>query len=98
MTDGDRTGSRLWLLSREKTLPEVLRRAHDYAFEALIWLVDDGIARAVDVDATMPRPGLLALAVKIFLPGQEFHLQNGAWPCLLNAHPWGNSLLAPRLT
>lgn len=50
----------------------MLRRAHDYAFEALIWLVDDGIARAVDVDATMPRPGLLALAVKIFLPdGQD---------------------------
>ena len=61
----------LWLLSREKTLPEVLRRAHDYAFEALIWLVDDGIARAVDVDATMPRPGLLALAVKIFLPDDQ---------------------------
>lgn len=71
MTDGDRTVSRLWLLSREKTLPEVLRRAHDYAFEALIWLVDDGIARAVDVDATMPRPGLLALAVKIFLPDDQ---------------------------
>ena len=34
----DRTGSRLWLLSREKTLPEVLRRAHDYAAEALRWL------------------------------------------------------------
>ena len=72
LASGDRIGSRLWLLSREKTLPEVLRRAHDYAFEALIWLVDDGIARAVDVDATMPRPGLLALAVKIFLPdGQD---------------------------
>lgn len=72
--DGDRTGSRLWLLSREKTLPEVLRRAHDYAAEALAWLVDDGIARAVDVGATMPRPGLLALAVKVFLPdGQDRH-------------------------
>lgn len=30
----DRTGSRLWLLSREKTLPGVLRRAHDYAADA----------------------------------------------------------------
>lgn len=61
----DRTGSRLWLLSREKTLPEVLRRAHDYAAEALRWLVDDGVASRVDVSATMPRLGLLSLAVNI---------------------------------
>ena len=63
----DRTGSRLWLLSREKTLPEVLRRAHDYAAEALRWLVDDGVASRVDVSAAMPRLGLLSLAVNITL-------------------------------
>lgn len=67
----DRTGSRLWLLSREKTLPEVLRRAHDYAAEALRWLVDDDVASRVDVSAAMPRLGLLSLAVNITLVSGE---------------------------
>lgn len=66
--DGDRTGSRLWLLSREKTLPEVLRRARDYAEEALAWLVDDKVASSVTVTAEMPRRGLLALTAVITLP------------------------------
>ena len=66
--DGDRTGSRLWLLSREKTLPEVLRRARDYAEEALAWLVEDKVASSVTVTAEMPRRGLLALSAVITLP------------------------------
>lgn len=66
--DSDRTGSRLWLLSREKTLPEVLRRARDYAEEALAWLVDDKVASSVTVTAEMPRRGLLALSAVISMP------------------------------
>lgn len=69
--DEDRTGSRLWLLSREKTLPEVLRRAKDYAEEALSWLLEDGAAKAVHVTATMPRRGLLALTVVVTLPNGD---------------------------
>lgn len=73
--EGDRTGSRLWLLSREKTLPEVLNRAGDYAEEALAWLIEDGAARSVSVTADMPRKGLLALSVVITLPdGGEKHI------------------------
>lgn len=49
--DGDRWGSRLWLLNREKTLPEVRRRAEAYAHEALAWLLEDGIATEIDVTA-----------------------------------------------
>ncbi len=48
---GDLIGSRLWLLAREKEQPNVLRRAKEYAAEALQWLLDDGVARAVDVQA-----------------------------------------------
>ncbi|MGL5344869.1 MAG: phage GP46 family protein [Plesiomonas sp.] len=46
---GDKTGSRLWLLRREKTLPQVLERARLYAMEALKWITDDGVATAVSV-------------------------------------------------
>lgn len=63
--DGDLIGSRLWLLSREKQLAATLQRAREYAREALRWLVDDGIARSVDVDAEFPQQGQLALAVTI---------------------------------
>jgi phage gp46-like protein len=48
---GDLIGSRLWLLARSKEQSSVLRRAKDYASEALRWLLDDGIARALDVQA-----------------------------------------------
>lgn len=62
---GDRIGSRLWLLGREKQLPLVLRRAEEYAAEALQWLVDDGVATAVNVSAEVARDGVLALAISI---------------------------------
>ena len=51
--------------------PAVLRRAHDYAAEALRWLVEDGVASRVDVSAAMPRLGLLSLAVNITLVNGE---------------------------
>jgi phage gp46-like protein len=62
---GDRIGSRLWLLEREKQTPAVLQRARDYARESLQWLLDDGVARSVEVDAEYPQLGMLALTVTI---------------------------------
>lgn len=60
---GDRIGSRLWLLSREKMLPETFNRAREYAREALQWLIDDGIAAAVEVVAE--RYGMAGLALVV---------------------------------
>lgn len=62
---GDRIGSRLWLLKREKQLPETLRRAEDYAREALAWLVTDGLAASVTVAAEWAAMGLLAMRINI---------------------------------
>jgi phage gp46-like protein len=67
---GDRIGSRLWLLSREKQRREVLNRAREYAREALAWLVADGIARAIEVEAEIARPGVLGLSVRIDRPAR----------------------------
>lgn len=66
--DGDRVGSRLWLLAREKQLPVVLDRAVAYAREALQWLIDDRVATRVEVEAEFTRPGLLGLLVVIERP------------------------------
>lgn len=68
MGKGRRIGSKLWLLSREKRLPAVLARAKEYAEEALAWLVEDGLAKSVDVQAEAVRGDTLALLVTIILP------------------------------
>jgi phage gp46-like protein len=62
---GDLIGSRLWLLAREKQIPQTLARAREYAIEALQWLVEDGIAASVDVTAEVVRTGVLGLTVEI---------------------------------
>jgi len=61
----DTNGSRLWLLSREKETGSTLQRARDYALEALQWLIDDGIASSVDVQAEWAKQGVLGLLVTI---------------------------------
>lgn len=62
---GDRIGSRLWLLAREKQTQQVLERAREYGREALQWLVDDGIAREVTVTAEIVRDGVLGLLIEV---------------------------------
>lgn len=68
---GDLIGSRLWLLSREKLLPEALRKAKEYAEEALAWMVADGVAERVVVAAEAAERKMIGLAVEIHRPRQE---------------------------
>ena len=63
--DGDLIGSRLWLVAREKVQASVLLRAREFAREALQWLIDDGIARSVDVRASVARTDVLELDITI---------------------------------
>lgn len=67
--DGDRIGSRLWLLAREKRLPIVLAKAREYSAEALAWLVRDGVAASIDVETETTPEGWLAIAVFTTRPG-----------------------------
>lgn len=77
---GDRIGSRLWLLDREKQLPEVVARAREYAREAVQWLIDDGIAEAVEVEAEVVSQGVLGIGIKVIRPSnaRQFRFQY-AW-------------------
>jgi len=63
--EGDRIGSRLWLLAREKQMPQVLRRAETYARQALQWLIEDNVASAVTVTASFVQSGALSLHIRI---------------------------------
>lgn len=67
--DGDKFGSRLWLLSRAKATADVKLRAVEYAEEALQWMIDDGVALAVDAIAEIMGSNLLALQITITRPG-----------------------------
>jgi phage gp46-like protein len=64
----DQIGSRLWLLSREKQLPDVVAKAREYAREALAWLIRDGVASSVEVEAEITAPGVLGLGIVITRP------------------------------
>lgn len=64
---GDLQGSRLWLLAREKQLPDVLARAQTYAEESLAWMLADGIARSVAVPTEWVASGVLGFLVDIKL-------------------------------
>lgn len=64
----DLTGSKLWLLAREKQLDEVLRRAEEYSKQALQWMVDDGVAKSVSALAEWVATGQMALTVSIQKP------------------------------
>lgn len=68
---GDEIGSHLWLLFREKQLPQVLARAEEYARAALQWMIDDKIARRIDVAAENTRFQQIDLQITIYRPTGE---------------------------
>ncbi|OCG27180.1 hypothetical protein A9G45_09625 [Gilliamella sp. HK2] len=57
-------GSRLWLLSREKQLSSVLKRAQEYAEESLQWMIKERLIKSVTVVAANPSNGVLMLTVR----------------------------------
>ncbi len=59
-----KTGSRLWLLDREKQLPSVVQRCKRYCEEALQWFIDDGLASAITVTVFTPRMGWLVAMIR----------------------------------
>ena len=71
IVQGDRIGSRLWLLQREKLLPDVLRRAQAYAEQSLQWLSEDRIVERVVVEAKHGGTNQLDLHVTCYKPHGE---------------------------
>lgn len=69
--DGEKFGSRLWLLSRSKATEEVTLLAREYAQEALQWLIEDGVATEVNVTAERGEEGRLDLSVEVVRIGEK---------------------------
>lgn len=72
LSDGDRFGSRLHELDREKDLPSVLERAPAIVEEALTWMIEDQVASSISATAESLPYGdgrsVLALTVTINRP------------------------------
>lgn len=66
--EGDRTGSLLWLLKREKQTRETLARARQYAEQALAWMLEDRVARSLTVTTSYMAPGFLRIDIEITRP------------------------------
>jgi phage gp46-like protein len=77
--DGDEIGSRLWLLKRAKILPETIQRAQDYAGQALAWLVQDGVAKAVNAEAVRQDPNGISISVAVTRPDGRIIKFDNVW-------------------
>lgn len=65
------TGSRLWLLAREKQLPGVLLRCKQYCEEALQYFIEDGLAQSITVTVFDPRTGWLVAMIRFEINGES---------------------------
>lgn len=68
--EGDRIGSRLWLLDRSARRSEVARRYEEYAREALAWMVEDRVVQQVDVTTELT-DSVLLVVIGLARPGRE---------------------------
>jgi len=74
--EGDRIGSRLWLLSREKTVETTVPKTKGYITESLEWMLDDKIAKKIDVEVERqgtPGNDILAFSVAVHMPGDSIY-------------------------
>lgn len=70
--EGDRIGSRLWLLDRSTITGETARLADEYVREALQWMIDDKVIASVDVTVdTTTRRDAAFISVALQRPGRE---------------------------
>ncbi len=68
--EGDRIGSRLWLLDRSTRTNDNVLRAKQYAEEALAWMVTDRVVSGVEV-AVAAIGALLRITVGLQRPGRD---------------------------
>lgn len=68
---GEQTGSKLWLINRSKYSNDTLIKAKEYAKSSLDWLVTDGLAKDVQVEAYFNEQKKMILNVSLFKNNDE---------------------------
>ena len=69
--EGDKFGSRLWLLMRSSRTSEDIALAEEYALEALQWMLDDNIAAEIKAAAELDSYERLNLQIEIVRPDEK---------------------------
>lgn len=80
---GDRIGSLLWTMRRERNSTENRQRVVRICEDALAWMLVDGIASAIEVE--VERWALQVIAVKISITRSQGGQWTGIWEAHLNA-------------
>ena len=93
--ENDRVGSLLWLLERAKATAETAAAAREAASLALGWIVRDGIAQSVTVDAQYVRPDFLAIDIVIVRGNAQAY--SDLWRAFVGVDwPWTSGTLRIR--
>ena len=82
--EGDRTGSKLWLLQGQKINNENLDLAKQYVEEALEWMIEDGIADKIDVKTSRGEYDQLEIELFIQKPNEPAPKWVGIWEVQLD--------------
>jgi phage gp46-like protein len=77
--EDDQIGSKLWQALWRQTVPDTLNWARDTASKALQWMIDDGVASAIDVTPQFYGKGGLALTIVITEPNGKRTPFSYAW-------------------
>lgn len=82
-TDGDKIGSKLWQLYRQKITTDTIEKIQEYIEDSLQWMLDDGVV--ADVTVIVERNGLDRIYVEISLSRNSGTVTTIAFDDLWNA-------------
>jgi len=77
--EGDQIGSRLWTLDRSKILPQTLTAFENEARDCLQWMLDDNVAKTIEVSASTDEFDRLSLSINITKPDDQKNLYGFIW-------------------
>jgi len=77
--EGDQIGSRLWTLGRSKILPQTLTAFENEARDCLQWMLDDNVAKTIEVSASTDEFDRLSLSINITKPDDQKNLYGFIW-------------------
>lgn len=80
---GEKTGSKLWLLNRSKYTNDTLIKAKEYAKSALDWMISDGLAKDIQIEASFNKNKNMILNISIFKNNEEIE-------SMTVRHLWGD--------
>jgi phage gp46-like protein len=66
--EGDQIGSKLWLLSRSKIIQSIIPQVETSCTNALQWLLDDGVAASISVEASLVENSGVLIQLSITKP------------------------------